>query len=63
MVVNVTGACSTYADLSFIPWDLTIRMFAPDLWEKYDVEKKYPNFVAWHNRLTEHPSVKKIYAV
>lgn len=33
----------------------------PDLWEGHEVEKKYPNFVAWQNRLEQRPSVKKVY--
>lgn len=33
-----------------------------NLWEEFEVEKKYPDFVAWHNRLSERASVKKTYA-
>lgn len=60
MVADV-AAYSTYADLVFIPWDTVVKGVLPDVWESYDVEKKYPNFVAWHARLMDRPSVKKLY--
>ena len=52
---------STYADLSFIPWDRVVEGFSKDMLEEMDAEKKYPNFFAWHRRLIARPSVKKVY--
>ncbi|KYK59255.1 glutathione transferase 1 [Drechmeria coniospora] len=57
----LVGDKFTYADLAFIPWDELVRTFISDVWKEYDVDNKYPNFVAWHKRLMERPSVKKIY--
>lgn len=57
----LVGNKFTYADLAFIPWDVTIKKFLPETWDKYDVKAKYPNYVAWHERLIARPSVKKLY--
>lgn len=32
------------------------------LWEKYDIANKYPNYMAWNERLNARESVKKAYA-
>ncbi|KAF5137922.1 Glutathione S-transferase-like protein gedE [Metarhizium anisopliae] len=58
----LVGEKFTYADLVFIPWDEVVRVYITDIWEGYEIEKKYPNFVAWHKRLMERRSVKKAYA-
>ena len=60
MVADMTGQ-STYADLVFIPWDMIVNTVLSDIWESYEVDKKYPNFVAWHARLMDRPMVKKLY--
>ena len=55
---------STYADLAFVPWNRVaakVPFFKEPLWERYQVEKKYPHYVAWQNRLSELPSVKRAY--
>ncbi|CAH0051810.1 unnamed protein product [Clonostachys solani] len=54
----------TYADLSFVPWNRVIQghpILNSVVWEAYEIEKKYPNFVAWHQRLVSRPSVEKAY--
>lgn len=56
--------CSTYADLSFVPWNrvaLLAPFFKEILWEKYNIEERFPNFLAWHTRLSLRPAVKKAY--
>ncbi|KAJ6447061.1 glutathione S-transferase/chloride channel [Purpureocillium lavendulum] len=58
----LVGEKFTYADLSFIPWDFVVQGFLTDVWADHEVDKKYPNFVAWHKRITERDSVKKVYA-
>ncbi|PHH90249.1 hypothetical protein CDD83_4157 [Cordyceps sp. RAO-2017] len=59
----LVGEKFTYADLCFIPWDMAIKGFAPEIWEKNEVKSKYPDFVAWHDRLIARPSVKKVYGL
>lgn len=53
------------ADLAFVAWDtvaLNPQVLGTVYREKYDVEKKYPHFWAWHQRVSERPSVKAAYA-
>ena len=54
---------STYADLSFVPWCVTVQQGCKQVWDSWEVEKKYPDFSAWYARLLERPSVKKIYGL
>ncbi|KAL3965366.1 glutathione S-transferase/chloride channel [Purpureocillium lilacinum] len=58
----LVGEKFTYADLCFIPWDFVVQGFLTDVWADHEVDKKYPNFVAWHKRITERESVKKVYS-
>jgi glutathione S-transferase len=48
---------STYADIAFISWEVTIRNMIPDLDER--AERLYPNYLAWFNRVGARPSVKR----
>ncbi|KAK2596762.1 hypothetical protein QQS21_006157 [Conoideocrella luteorostrata] len=57
----LVGDKFTYADLAFLPWDRVIQGFSKTLWDEAEVDKKYPNFVAWHNRIGARPAVKKAY--
>lgn len=57
----LVGEKFTYADLAFIPWTEIIKGFVSEIWNNNDIEKKYPNFAAWHKRIAERPSVKKVY--
>ncbi|KAH7268149.1 hypothetical protein MRS44_011566 [Fusarium solani] len=61
----LVGDKCTYADLSFVPWN-RVALYAPFfnevLWEQYKVEEKFPNFLAWHQRLSARPAVKKAYS-
>lgn len=48
-----------------MPWDkvaLNVPFFKESLVEGFEVEKRYPNFIAWHRRLMSRPSVVKAYA-
>ncbi|KAK7218483.1 hypothetical protein V2G26_006486 [Clonostachys chloroleuca] len=52
----------TYADLAFVPWSsivTTPQVVGPNFREKYEVDKKYPNFLAWHERVSSRPSVAR----
>lgn len=55
----VGGRC-TYADLAFSPWHWVVEAMGNGLWE--ELEKEYPHFMAWHNRLEARPTVKKFHA-
>ncbi|KAL2691652.1 hypothetical protein Neosp_002041 [[Neocosmospora] mangrovei] len=55
----LVGNKYTYADIAFIPWNTAVPALG-DVWKKFDIENKYPNFVAWHNRLLARPAVAKI---
>ncbi|CAM1511584.1 Fc.00g090970.m01.CDS01 [Cosmosporella sp. VM-42] len=55
----LVGEKCTYADISFIPWNSLVTDGFGGIYEKFEVETKYPNFVAWHKRLNERPAVKK----
>lgn len=52
---------STYADISFIPWNFGVINSGSNVLGDVDLEKEYPNFWAWHQRLMERPTVKKAY--
>ncbi|KAH8735990.1 glutathione S-transferase [Ilyonectria robusta] len=54
----LVGDKCTYADLAFVPWNNMLPMFG-DTWAKYEIETKYTNFFAWHQRLLARPTVKK----
>ncbi|KAK5998672.1 Glutathione S-transferase-like protein gedE [Cladobotryum mycophilum] len=58
----LVGDKCTYADLSFVPWDVIVTGQFSEVTAGYDVENKYPHWYAWHKRLVERPSVKKVYA-
>ncbi|KAM5526425.1 glutathione s-transferase ii [Fusarium oxysporum f. sp. phaseoli] len=49
---------STYADLACVPWNILVPI-VDNAWEKYEVETKYTNFNAWHQRLLARPAVQK----
>jgi hypothetical protein len=38
---------------------MAIRGFQ-EIWNGWEIEKRYPDFLAWHTRLLERPSVKKV---
>ncbi|EEY18290.1 glutathione S-transferase II [Verticillium alfalfae VaMs.102] len=56
----LVGDKCTYADIAFVNWNAAAEnvILKPDWDEK--VEKKYPNFVAWHRRVTERPIIKDV---
>jgi hypothetical protein len=65
-VLVLTDSDRTYADLSFVPWDhvlLSAPFFREAIWDEYDLAKKCPSFVAWHERLMARPSVKTVYGL
>ena len=56
----LVGDKCTYADLSFVTWDILIpTMMGSDQHpERFNIDH-YPNFKAWHERLLARESVKK----
>ncbi|KAH7140951.1 glutathione S-transferase [Dactylonectria macrodidyma] len=60
----LVGDKCTYADLAFFPWNkaaLFGPFFKDALWDEYKIQEKYPNFLAWHERLSSRPAVKRAY--
>ncbi|KAK9782134.1 putative Glutathione S-transferase [Seiridium cardinale] len=56
----------TYADLSFVPWNHVLRsapFFQDTVWKRYGLERKCPDFMAWHERMMARPSVKAVYGL
>jgi len=51
---------STIADLSFVTWDLLVPFIFGDDAGSLELEKNYPNYYAWNQRLHQRPAVKKI---
>lgn len=52
----LVGDKCTYADLSFVTWDLGV----PRILAEVDVKKTYPNYWAWNERVTEREAVDKV---
>jgi len=58
----LVGDKCTYADLSFVTWNVNLAgISGPDFNQK-EFDAKYPNFSAWHNSLITRPAVKKALA-
>lgn len=55
--VWLVGDKCTYADLSFISWDLLLPDLFPE--HEFDVDKELPEFSKWHSILIARPAVKK----
>ncbi|KPM44376.1 hypothetical protein AK830_g2176 [Neonectria ditissima] len=53
----VGGKC-TYADLAFVPWNTFVPAVGNTV-EKYEIETKYKNYWAWHQRMLARPAVQK----
>jgi glutathione S-transferase len=51
---------STYADLSFVTWDMMVPWIFGDDAGSLEIEKNYPSYHAWNQRLMQRPSVQKI---
>ncbi|KAI0698195.1 thioredoxin-like protein [Cerioporus squamosus] len=59
----LVGGKLTVADLSFVMWDLLATTVALTDRTDVDVEKTYPAFYAWHQRLLRQASVAKLLEV
>ena len=55
----LVGDKCTYADLSFVMWNMAISIFMSPFPERFDLDA-YPNFKSWQERLCARPAVKKI---
>jgi len=58
----LVGEKCTIADLSFLPWDHMLSRVLGDKYNAAEIEKSYPNYVAWNKRLNARPAVKKALA-
>ncbi|KAI0793540.1 glutathione S-transferase C-terminal-like protein [Fomes fomentarius] len=59
----LVGGKLTVADLSFVPWNrgaLSLILNVGEGIGPVDVEKEYPAFHAWHQKLVELPTVKRL---
>jgi len=52
---------STIADLSFITWDALMPWFFGEDWKDVEVEKNYPTYHAWNQKLMQRPAVQKVF--
>jgi glutathione S-transferase len=55
----LVGDKCTYADISFVPWNSHIHILKGDL-EISELEKKYPNYVRWHNTCIARKAVEEV---
>ncbi|KAK3065222.1 hypothetical protein LTS18_005639 [Coniosporium uncinatum] len=53
----LVGDKCTYADLAWVLWDSMIPFL---MGNDFDYKKDYPNFSAWHDRVTARPAVAKV---
>ncbi|KAH7384846.1 glutathione S-transferase [Cadophora sp. MPI-SDFR-AT-0126] len=57
----LVGDKVTIADLSFITWNALMPWFFGDDWKDVEVEKNYPSYHAWNEKLTQRPAVQKVF--
>ena len=55
----LVGDKVTIADLAFVTWLLAVPYIFGDRYEGLEIEKKYPNYSAWLQRLLARPAVQK----
>jgi len=53
----LVGNKCTYADLAWVVWDALLGWLVPGL----DVQKEFPVFAKWNQRLMERPAVKRVF--
>ncbi|KAI0336812.1 glutathione S-transferase C-terminal-like protein [Cubamyces sp. BRFM 1775] len=59
----LVGGKMTIADLSFVPWSsIALTMLLKD-YESFDVEKQFPAFNKWHEKMCARSSVSKQLAI
>ncbi|KAE9363690.1 hypothetical protein N431DRAFT_489575 [Stipitochalara longipes BDJ] len=56
----LVGDECTYADLSFVTWDILIPWIFGDEAEGLQIEKNYPSYYTWNQRLMQRASHQKI---
>ncbi|MCJ1249869.1 glutathione S- transferase, nitrogen catabolite repression regulator [Trapelia coarctata] len=52
----LVGDKCTYADLAWVTWNALLGWLVPEL----DVQKEFPVFAKWNERLVNRPAVKKV---
>jgi len=55
----LVGDKCTIADLSFVTWDQMVPWIFTDV--ELNIEKDYPNYYAWNERVSKRPAVQKIF--
>lgn len=54
----LVGNKCTIADLAFVTWDMLVPWILAD--KEVNIEKEYPAYFAWNQRLMQRPAVQKI---
>ncbi|QMW29008.1 glutathione S-transferase [Aspergillus flavus] len=55
----LVGDKCTYVDLCFMPWQRWVSKYATDA---ENVDRDFPHAAAWFKKLSERPSVKKVFS-
>lgn len=58
----LVGDKCTIADLIFVMWDYVSPYFFGEEYATMELDKKYPKYWAWRERLMARPAVKKVLA-
>ena len=56
----LVGDKCTYADLAFVTWDSMVPWLLAGDPRLQQMQKDYPNYIAWVQRLHSRPAVKKV---
>ena len=52
----LVGDKCTYADLSFVPWDMMLTFLMGE--EAVRIQERYPDFTRWHGKFERHIRVR-----
>ncbi|KAL3304252.1 glutathione s-transferase [Colletotrichum asianum] len=59
----LVGDKATYVDIAFMPWDYMARRMLDGAWnDKFAIDKEYPDYAAWAERIRSRPAVEKTLA-
>ncbi|KAI8273331.1 hypothetical protein K4K60_011012 [Colletotrichum sp. SAR11_57] len=59
----LVGDKATYVDIAFMPWDYMARRMLDTAWnDKFAIDKEYPDYAAWAERIRSRPAVEKTLA-
>ena len=54
----LVGDKCTYADLSFVPWDMMLTFLMGE--EAVRIQERYPDFTRWHGKFGRHIRLGRI---